>query len=82
MKTKTITVTQQHIKMGVKHSFTKCPIALALKAQCAENRILVYRHYATVNDAAVRLPLIATAFIQDFDHQRGVEPFTFDVELW
>lgn len=62
-----ITVTQQDIDRGVKHSGKECPIALAV------NRA------ATLGDELwhVRYPREVGYFIRDFDAGQPVKPFSF-----
>ncbi len=59
-----------------------CPVALGAKRAYNRpikvgTRYLAYRERHLVHD--IDLPEVAIAFIYDFDHQRTVSPFSFEV---
>lgn len=88
-----ISLTEEHIKSGVRKSYSSCPIALALTAAIPAElqpvRVLptavVYRWGRwSENPVRVSLPNSAQKFIRDFDDDDGEitpQPFSFEVEL-
>jgi len=82
-----ITVTQKDIDKGLKSSCYECPIAHAFKRK-VKNQI---RYGFAVNSASIEyltedmwhryaLPKEAKQFIQRFDCDQPVKPFTFEVQ--
>ena len=80
-----IEVTAQDIVEGERFGCYSCPIALALKRIGKRNWAVkseILRRWTESGRAVdVPLPRDAKAFIDDFDHDRPVEPFSFDIEL-
>jgi hypothetical protein len=81
-----ISVTQKHIDKGVKRSCGQCPIALALVDSIkgsyypfADPRVLGYcldnKSYRAIT------PDVARNFMHDFDYDRPVVPFEFEVNF-
>jgi hypothetical protein len=86
MKMITVNVTQQHIDDGERMECKTCPIALALNEQHpmpkpwrVGNTTSRWREETPFGWC--RLPLAAQTFIGDFDFQRPVQPFTFEMEV-
>jgi hypothetical protein len=82
-----IIVTQKDIDKGVKSSCYECPIARAFKRK-VKNKI---RYGFAVNSESIEhftkdmwyiyaLPKEAKKFIQRFDHDQPVKPFTFEAQ--
>lgn len=77
-----VTVSQAHIDRGTPLTCGFCPLALALQEQTGE-RWHVIAPFAVPNvrlcDATARVPLPpeATRFIERFDGDLPVEPFSF-----
>ncbi len=81
---KTIEVTQEMIDEGDKGMCQNCPIALALNQALFVNDISVLRtrFYRVRNvDCVGNLPFEAQNFIEDFDRDKKVSPFSFEVEV-
>ncbi len=73
-----ISVTQQDIENGVDCDTQCCPIALAIyrvAGQCTVGKHSV----EFASGGRVPLPWCAQQFIRDFDHERDVEPFEFEL---
>lgn len=78
-----IDVTAEHIRLGEAGDGEECPIALALCEEtgkrwlvCAVHAELAERPYA-----ACRLPRRVQRFVQQFDADKPVRPFAFDLEI-
>ena len=74
-----ITVTQEHIKIGVPYSKWECPVALAVSQALGPCWVGVDRIGLLKQDRCYPLPTLARDWIHAFDHGRPVEPFSFDV---
>lgn len=76
-----VTVTQTHIDRGDRGKCGTCPVALALKSHYAEVSVSSCHAYTRTDRNAdwtvTRLPHDACRFIQNFDADRAVLPFTF-----
>jgi hypothetical protein len=70
--TKTISVTEFHIERGKRGNSEKCPVGLAMAGQ-GLNIGYVKMTYET--------RLLVFGFMEDFDKEVHVEPFTFEVEV-
>ena len=79
-----ITVTKSDIKNG-KSNYNTCPVALAIRRKTKADAI-VYRTCVQCygNDTFWQcppLPVIATRFIDRFDSNKKVKPFSFNLKL-
>ena len=83
MPTKTISVTREDIRLGVKKLSHRCPIARAIRRICGFQKITVgIVRIAWVLDGKphnCRLPDKAFKFINQFDAGQIVRPFTFQL---
>lgn len=91
----TFSVTQEHINEGEAKHCKHCPIALAVRKTISPfvdssvggyDIIINYRRVfvegiAYLNSHSIKLPDIAFKFIQHFDNQLPVEPFSFEVQI-
>lgn len=82
----TIHVTQEDIDKGTRGSFLACPIARAVKRQVGVRWAEVSDDHIRVADTALsgnvtrfRTPPEAADFINDFDSEEEVEPFSFEL---
>jgi len=83
-----IQVTQEHIDRGKRGSCGSCPIALAGKAAFPDYQIEVGLTSMQFHDKltfehlfGIYLPEKASKFIDDFDAERRVTPFEFDLDM-
>ncbi len=81
---KRINVTQEHINNGEKFDCNKCPIALATKGTIFFLSIIIRQK--KYNDPAYTfseydLPEKALDFISDFDYDKKVKPFSFNLKV-
>jgi len=78
----TVQVTDRHIANGHKSSCSFCPVALAL-TEVGWRGIVVGTDSFAVDSGALTIPLpkIAQDFISDFDHDRPVKPFDFEIPV-
>lgn len=72
-----VNVTKSCIEIGQRGNAGSCPIALAIGNGCVVNKGSVY---LPLFKKRMRLPLEAIVFIDDFDRNVRVEPFTFELE--
>jgi hypothetical protein len=84
MRTITVfcTVTRENITEGEPDSSTMCPIALALGAlgySYLVNGVALYAWREGKYGWVADLPAEAIRFIEDFDQESEVKPFTFEV---
>jgi hypothetical protein len=84
-RTLTIDVTQTHIDNGLEHSTHYCPIALALRDHLTnpiyvnvDERDLSFREAGENIIWSADPPQQARDFIDDFDMNMPVRPFTFE----
>ena len=76
-----IEVTQSHIDNGHRTKCKECPIALAIIDVVGEgNEVMVYPHGARINGDLYFLPIQASDFILDFDRDKAVHPFSFELK--
>jgi len=72
-----ISVTEEHIKKGVKASYRTCPIALALEDAGFDSPKVSVASYWYQDAKRLNLPLKVQKFIKDFDNGKKVRPFSF-----
>lgn len=86
-----IKVTKRDIQKAVRCSYTKCPIANAVRRQlkrlvgsvCANKfRVAVYEPGAVAPLVTWTPTLAAKKFMQDFDEGKKVKPTTFTLREW
>jgi hypothetical protein len=85
MRTLVVNVSQEHIRLGKATRCTRCPIALALEGQHSREGWFwavfsydaVYCREEGWASEVYALPETAQYFIQQFDAERSVAPFTF-----
>lgn len=79
----TINVTQEHIDRGKVGSTYACPIALACRDAGLLSPFVTWDIIEWGGDEGVTLPTPHTAqtFIEDFDAEEQVVPFSFDIEF-
>lgn len=75
-----VTVTQQDIDTGTKRSICSCPIALSLKRQMNTSIVIVRSDIILVRDKYHGTPKEAVEFMERFDNELSVKPFSFDME--
>lgn len=82
-----ISVKQGHIEAGIPGDDNFCPIALALHEMGPEYQNLSVGSWRLWDrsdghlEPVADLPREATTFVFDFDKERTVHPFTFEVDL-
>lgn len=74
-----IKVTKEHIEKGQRVSPYCCPIALSIREQFPNKRIVVTRAYTLIGARDFKNPSEAQEFIDDFDHRNAVSPFEFEL---
>lgn len=79
MKTKLIQVTRADIKRGYINSTTGCPVALALERAGIKN-VWVSCYYLNGEDT-IRTPSKVQRFMDRFDDEKPVNPFSFLLRL-
>jgi hypothetical protein len=83
-----VSVTAEDIREGTPGDYTSCPVALALRRALGDvSEIEVDNVEAEIfltngDSLSLRLPPDAGRFINEFDCQRPVEPFEFELELY
>lgn len=80
-----VVVTQDHIDRGLPARAQLCPIALALNEQHGNGHYVMvsaidYSPNGWQTVAWYHMPPEASQFVRDFDHDRPVQPFEFEVE--
>lgn len=75
----TITVTQEHIKVGVPFSKWGCAVALAAYQRLGPCYVGETAIVLLKDNQVFHLPPVAQLWIQRFDRGLPVEPFSFDV---
>lgn len=78
-----IKVTQSDIDNGEGGSCVACPIAIAIRRSVRSKikAVRVQKEYFSLNDGFYDLPQEAQSFISEFDQQRAVKPFEFNIKL-
>ncbi len=80
-----VEVTQEDIDKGRRYKGGRrgefCPVARALRRGTTSNRVTVGFVRATVQGRLIELPLPAIVFIEMFDRDKPVSPFSFEIEL-
>ena len=74
----TITITQKHIDAGVRGSWCKCPIALAIKEKGKWYH--AGKRWLLVNDVDYATPPVVHKWMDRFDEGLPVEPMSFELE--
>ena len=80
---KTVKVTKRDIQRGERINSRKCPVALALRRLTTRD---IWVGISTIWERGfkrkeVKLPKAAQVFIERFDDERAVKPFTFKITL-
>ena len=75
-----VTVTQEDIDKGRPQVGHGCPIAIAVKRSNKSNTVWIGRFTAFIGADCYPLPGTAMQFVKDFDNNKPVEPFTFEME--
>lgn len=80
-----VEVTQEHIDRGASNDCWSCPIALSLGNYFDKSKVFyeVDAHYIDFpnEDILCLLKEEAVSFIDDFDSNKKVKPFSFDLEV-
>ena len=76
-----INVTQQDIDNGLRCNQTHCPIAIAVY-RCAALSFAVYSINMRYKEFNIQLPASVQEFIESFDNNKEVQPFSFEVNLY
>lgn len=85
MKVK-ISVTQDHINLGVRHGAAVCPIARAVREQIDGASFVTVKSYVSLysqhedRSISYTLPNEARLFMERFDEGLSVQPFEFEME--
>ena len=74
-----VKVLQHHIDEGVKKNPFKCAIALAIREQCPQAKIVSVGSRIIVDDSNWETPRAALAFMNKYDNEQCVAPFGFNV---
>lgn len=79
----TIEVTQDDIDKGDEADCDKCPIALAINRATGKRWCVVWHRCWLDEDhsPSIDLPESAVDFIQDFDNDQSVKPFSFELAI-
>ena len=80
-----IQVKNSHIRSGLSFDGEKCPVALAMREALPQFPHLAvgkttWREYSLWNAPKHELPDIVCQFIQQYDNNLVVQPFSFDIE--
>lgn len=85
---KKFVVKREHINKGIKISPSLCPLALCFRENYPHHSyIKVFGEYAYIgkdvmnSGGRIELPKECTDFADDFDNNRIVKPFEFEVEI-
>ena len=81
MKVITISVTALDITRGNKGGSTNCPIARATRRCGRTKHVSVGATGITVGEGRYNLPKTAQRFVQDFDNELPVKPFSFKLRV-
>lgn len=83
MKIITVRVTKADIKLGIRNSCRKCPVARAVRRRTRRPWIIQDGYNVEYGDWKLPLPKTATNFIGQFDASGGakLKPFTFKIKL-
>lgn len=77
-----ISVNQFNIKLGEAKSYNNCPVARALKTTFKlsdDDDLGVYYDEIIVKGKIYKTPAIVRVFIQEFDDELPVQPFSFEL---
>ena len=75
-----IQVKAEHIKYGARGSCSGCPVALAIH-ETTGIYLDITPIGAWIQSNYILLPIEVIDFMDDFDKQRAVEPFEFDLPI-
>jgi len=82
-----ITVSLEHIQDGSRFCLNSCPVALALKSATGKTWQATHVELSLIDEEnfyALKgspTPAEVQAFMQDFDRNLPVAPFTFELEI-
>lgn len=79
-----IEVTEQDIKAGNRKSSLCCPVALAMKRAGIKKPAVTGCYVSLFNEKRlihVKLPSVVEDFVDNFDNEGLVWPFSFDLDL-
>lgn len=82
----TINVTQEDIDRGERGQCRTCPIAKAVIRELDETDVYVIGPYLVIGihgptRLTIDLPDAVTRFVEDFDSEDSVAPFSFELEV-
>ena len=79
-----INVTADDIVNGIRGKCVSCPVALAISKVFPKYFVVVRNTEVHLNHSAlvqtIQLPNSAVNFIDDFDNNKPVEPFSFELD--
>ena len=75
-----LTVTEKHIRDGIRGKPKSCPIALAL-CEAGYEDCFVGPSVVSFADSDSKLPKVARLFVFDFDHEIDVQPIAFELKV-
>jgi hypothetical protein len=77
-----ISIDQKCIDEGIAGSAFSCPVALALdKAGVRHHGVTVNLVYLDSSSGPIELPARVSKFVQDFDSDKNVKPFRFNLPI-
>lgn len=82
-----VSVTQDHIAVGVPKKSSSCPIALALQETTGATKVSVGTYTCSWEETngdhfRANLPMEAENFVRSFDLGNKMKPFSFEVFPW
>lgn len=75
-----VSVTRQDIVNGTRSVPWACSIALAVKRAAKRDDVCVTRSFIRVGAEYHDIPRKAVEFVNNFDYERPVKPFKFDLD--
>lgn len=76
-----VDVTTEHISKGSRSAPTSCPISLVLADMGFSNYVWDYEIEIESTGGKYSMPTNAIGFIQDFDAEFPVDPFSFELDM-
>ncbi len=76
-----IKVSDKHIKDGMKGKANYCPIALALREVVNTDNVSVDGSEIVIDKEFLPTPGVAESFIGQFDGNKPVKPFSFELNV-